>query len=221
MESTFTKFPEPVGDTETSWKDNVDYESEFSKKWTGDEKLALPTRTAPGRYPHYPDYSDADFEVNSAEGTCFSFECVASNSLFGQNRGFGCSLCSVPLYGLLCLPCSHIAQIVMLIVVFYAVAHLRSREQRYRERFVAIAEMRLLQDELRICFAKNTVNAHRLCRPLAQEYLRRLKCPLYVCDHDVCRPFHLPRLPPHFPLFLTCQLPPFHPLTLFRCSAMA
>jgi len=69
MESSFTKFPEPVGDTETSWKDNVNFESEYAKKWAGDDKLSLPKRTAPGRYPHYPDYNDADFDVNSSEGT--------------------------------------------------------------------------------------------------------------------------------------------------------
>lgn len=68
---------------------------------------------------------------------------------------------------------------------FLSTAHLRARDQRYRERFVAIAEMKMLQDELRVCKAKNTVNAPRLCRPLAMEYMRRLKCPLYVCDKEV------------------------------------
>ena len=78
-------------------------------------------------------------------------------------------------------------------MIFCGTAHLRAREQRYRERFVAIAEMKLLQTDLRECYAKNTVNAPRLCRPLAQEYMRRLKCPLYVCDMEV-RSFFAPFL---------------------------
>lgn len=69
MESSFTKFPAPVGDTETSWTDSADFEKEYSKKWTGDEKLNLPPRTSKARFPHVPDYHDADFDISSAEGT--------------------------------------------------------------------------------------------------------------------------------------------------------
>lgn len=69
MESTFTKTPAPVGNTETSWVDSADYEKEYAKTWTGDEKLKLPPRTATARFPHVPDFNDSDFDPSSAEGT--------------------------------------------------------------------------------------------------------------------------------------------------------
>lgn len=71
MESTFTKNPAPVGNSETSWKDSLDYESEYSKKWTGDDNLKLPHRSSNVHWDHVPDYHDADFDISSAEGMPF------------------------------------------------------------------------------------------------------------------------------------------------------
>ena len=68
METSFTKFPAPVGDTETSWKDVADVESEASQTWSGDAKLKVPSRPAFHRFAHYPDFNDSDFDSTSAEG---------------------------------------------------------------------------------------------------------------------------------------------------------
>lgn len=72
MESTFTKQPIPVADTETHWQDNVDHESEYARKWSGDAKLKLPPRTATARFAHVPDYNDADFDKTNSEGMYYA-----------------------------------------------------------------------------------------------------------------------------------------------------
>jgi hypothetical protein len=72
MESTFTRHPEPVSNSETSWKDNLEYQEEYDKEWKGDSKFALPKRTSPYRFPRVPDYHDEGFDSTSADGTFFT-----------------------------------------------------------------------------------------------------------------------------------------------------
>eukprot|EP01126_Amoeba_proteus_P009606 TRINITY_DN1365_c0_g1_i1.p1 TRINITY_DN1365_c0_g1~~TRINITY_DN1365_c0_g1_i1.p1 ORF type:complete len:140 (-),score=15.61 TRINITY_DN1365_c0_g1_i1:91-510(-) len=62
--------------------------------------------------------------------------------------------------------------------------HFRAIEQRIHTKYLAIAEMRQLQEDLRLCYIRSGVNARRECYPLTQTYLRRLKCSNYICDDD-------------------------------------
>lgn len=60
--------------------------------------------------------------------------------------------------------------------------YIRAWDQRIRERYVAGAEMLELQEQIRMCFLKSGVNAKEWCHDLGAEYMRRLKCPGYVCS---------------------------------------
>ena len=57
----------------------------------------------------------------------------------------------------------------------------RAYDNRLRERYVAGAEMIELQEQIRHCALKSGVNSKEWCQELGLEYMRRLKCPNYVC----------------------------------------
>jgi hypothetical protein len=65
--------------------------------------------------------------------------------------------------------------------IFCHLAYIRAREQRIREKFIAIEEMKQLQEKISRCYYTHTIDHQKYCGDLAQEYLRRLKCPEYVC----------------------------------------
>ena len=55
------------------------------------------------------------------------------------------------------------------------VKFIEAREQRVRDRFVGIAEARLLREEVKQCYYREGVNHYQKCRHLVQEYLARIK----------------------------------------------
>ena len=103
MESTFTKHPDPVGNSETYWEDNLDYEKEYTKEWTGDEKLKLPGRKTSARFPHVPDYEDPDFDASSAEGMRYTSYGPSISGFIVSRSDFElpCSLFKLQLFRLL------------------------------------------------------------------------------------------------------------------------
>lgn len=93
MESTFTRDPDPVGNSETYWSDNLDFEKEYAKEWSGDEKLKLPLRKTTARFPHVPDYEDPDFDATSTEGMRHPKHNFSRSWFIANMNGFllGCS----------------------------------------------------------------------------------------------------------------------------------
>ena len=55
------------------------------------------------------------------------------------------------------------------------VKFIEAREQRVRERFVNLAEARLLREELKQCYYREGVNHYQNCRELVQTYLAKIK----------------------------------------------
>ena len=54
------------------------------------------------------------------------------------------------------------------------VAMIEAREQRVRERFVAIEEAKILRDQVRQCYYKEGVNHYQNCREIVQTYLKKI-----------------------------------------------
>ena len=56
-------------------------------------------------------------------------------------------------------------------------ARIEARQQIARERIIAGAELKLLQEKLRMCYHKEGVNHYELCKDIATAYLERLRAP--------------------------------------------
>ena len=53
-------------------------------------------------------------------------------------------------------------------------ARIEARQQESRERIVAGAELKVLQERLRWCYHKEGVNHYETCKPIADAYLEKL-----------------------------------------------
>lgn len=49
-----------------------------------------------------------------------------------------------------------------------------AREQRVRERFVAIEEAKMLREKLQACYRREGVNHYQNCRELADAYMKKV-----------------------------------------------
>jgi hypothetical protein len=61
---------------------------------------------------------------------------------------------------------------------------IRAGEQRYREHLVTVVEMRQLRENLRRCILRTGINSGRECHDLSAEYMKRIRCPGYICPDD-------------------------------------
>ena len=58
-------------------------------------------------------------------------------------------------------------------------ARIEARQQLVRERLVAAAELKILQEELRWCYHKEGVNHYENCKGIADQVLAKLKAPYW------------------------------------------
>jgi len=58
-------------------------------------------------------------------------------------------------------------------------ARIEARQQLVRERLVAAAELKILQEELRWCYHKEGVNHYENCKSIADQVLLKLKTPYW------------------------------------------
>ena len=59
---------------------------------------------------------------------------------------------------------------------FYVLDKIRYiRQQRAIEKLIAIRELHMLQDEIKLCYLREGVNHFQNCRELTQKYFQRLR----------------------------------------------
>ena len=68
-------------------------------------------------------------------------------------------------------------------------ARIEARQQVVRERLVAAAELKLLQEELRWCYHKEGVNHYENCKGIADAVLHRLKSPYWGSERHPSREY--------------------------------
>jgi hypothetical protein len=61
---------------------------------------------------------------------------------------------------------------------------IRAGEQRFREHLIVVVEMRQLRETLRRCILRHGINSNRECHDLSAEYMKRIRCPGYICPDD-------------------------------------
>jgi len=66
---------------------------------------------------------------------------------------------------------------------------IEARQQVVRERLVAAAELKLLQEELRWCYHKEGVNHYENCKGIADAVLHRLKSPYWGSERHPSREY--------------------------------
>ena len=57
----------------------------------------------------------------------------------------------------------------------FQIGILDAREQKIREDWIKVMELRLIRDQLRKCYKTENVNHYQNCRELAEKYLSLLK----------------------------------------------
>jgi len=63
-------------------------------------------------------------------------------------------------------------------------AYMKAKYQRARESAVGVAELHLVGSELAMCYLRSGASHYRKCQGLVEEYMRRIKCPNFVCEED-------------------------------------
>lgn len=66
---------------------------------------------------------------------------------------------------------------------------IEARQQIVRERLVAAAELKLLQDELKWCYHKEGVNHYENCKGIADQVLKKLKSPYWGSEKAPAREY--------------------------------
>jgi hypothetical protein len=66
---------------------------------------------------------------------------------------------------------------------------IEARQQVVRERLVAAAELKLLQDELKWCYHKEGVNHYENCKGIADQVLKKLKSPYWGSEKSPAREY--------------------------------